>query len=47
MKRFGNMAGVFLVMASAVRAMDASDVDPTFMAKLAKMATAEMITTKV
>lgn len=47
LQRFGNMAGVFLVMASAVRAMDPSDVDPSFMGKLAKMVTAEMITSKV
>jgi len=41
------MAGMFPVMASAVRAVELSDVDPTFMGKLAKMATAEMITSKV
>nr|XP_029119800.1 protein SHOOT GRAVITROPISM 6 isoform X2 [Elaeis guineensis] len=45
-RRFGNMAGVFLVMACAVRAMDRKDVDPAYMAKLAKLATAEMITSK-
>lgn len=47
LQRFGNMAEVFLVMASAVGAMDRKDVDPAFMAKLAKIATAEMITSKV
>lgn len=41
------MAGVFLAMACAVRAMDRKDVDPAYMTKLAKMATAEMITSKV
>lgn len=41
------MAGVFLVMARAVRAMEPKDVDPTYMVKLAKIATSEMITSKV
>ncbi|XP_018685666.2 protein SHOOT GRAVITROPISM 6 isoform X2 [Musa acuminata AAA Group] len=45
-RRFGNMAGVFLVMAGAVRAMDPKDVDSTYMAKLAKIATSEIITSK-
>ncbi|XP_059462470.1 protein SHOOT GRAVITROPISM 6 isoform X2 [Corylus avellana] len=45
-RRFGNMAGVFQVMAFGVRALDKKDVDPPFMAKLAKIATAEMITSK-
>ncbi|CAL0309908.1 unnamed protein product [Lupinus luteus] len=43
---FGNMAGVFQVMAFGVRALDKRDVDPAFMAKLAKIATAEMISSK-
>ncbi|XP_019425603.1 PREDICTED: protein SHOOT GRAVITROPISM 6 isoform X3 [Lupinus angustifolius] len=43
---FGNMAGVFQVMAFGVRALDKRDVDPVFMAKLAKIATAEMISSK-
>lgn len=41
------MAGVFSVMACAVRAMDDKDVDETFMTSLAKVATSEMITSKV
>lgn len=41
------MAGVFQVMAFGVRALDKGDVDPAFMAKLAKIATAEMISSKV
>ncbi|XP_042435238.1 protein SHOOT GRAVITROPISM 6-like [Zingiber officinale] len=45
-RRFGNMAGVFLVMACAVRAMDPKDVDSTYMLKLAKIATSEIITSK-
>ncbi|XP_019054507.1 PREDICTED: protein SHOOT GRAVITROPISM 6 isoform X2 [Nelumbo nucifera] len=45
-RRFGNMAGVFQVMAFAVRALDKKDVDPPFVAKLAKIATAEMISSK-
>ncbi|TKY62093.1 SHOOT GRAVITROPISM 6 protein [Spatholobus suberectus] len=45
-RRFGNMAGVFQVMAFGVRALDKRDVDSAFMAKLAKIATAEMISSK-
>ncbi|KAM2569015.1 hypothetical protein TB2_009175 [Malus domestica] len=45
-RRFGNMAGVFQVMAYGVRALDKDDVDPPFMAKLAKIATAEIISSK-
>ncbi|KAM3689336.1 hypothetical protein ACB098_09G040300 [Castanea mollissima] len=45
-RRFGNMAGIFQVMAFGVRAIDSNDVDPPFMAKLAKIATAEMISSK-
>ena len=41
------MAGVFQVMAFGVRALDEKDVDSSFMAKLAKIATAEMISSKV
>ncbi|GMH09863.1 hypothetical protein Nepgr_011704 [Nepenthes gracilis] len=45
-RRFGNMAGLFHVMAFGVRALDKDDVDSSFMAKLAKIATAEMISSK-
>ncbi|KAH0471150.1 hypothetical protein IEQ34_000873 [Dendrobium chrysotoxum] len=45
-RRFANMAGVFTVMACAARAMDKRDVDPALMTKLAKIATAEIITSK-
>lgn len=45
-RRFGNVAGVFNAMAFAVHAMDGKDVDPPLMTKLAKIATAEMITSK-
>lgn len=41
------MAGVFQVMAFGVRALDERDVDSVFMAKLAKIATSEMISSKV
>lgn len=41
------MAGIFEVMAFAVRSLDKKDIDPAFMAKLSKIATAEMISTKV
>ncbi|XP_024020964.1 protein SHOOT GRAVITROPISM 6 [Morus notabilis] len=43
---FGNMAGVFQVMAFGARVLDKKDLDPSFMAKLAKIATAEMISSK-
>lgn len=46
-QRFGNMAGVFQVMAVAIRALDKRDADPPDMAKLTKIATAEMISSKV
>jgi hypothetical protein len=41
------MAGVFQVMALGVSALNEGDVDPSFMAKLAKIATTEMISSKV
>lgn len=41
------MAAVFQVMALGVRALDKRDVDPAYMAKLAKIATTEMISSKV
>ncbi|XP_051152364.1 protein SHOOT GRAVITROPISM 6 isoform X3 [Andrographis paniculata] len=45
-RKFGNIAGLFQVMAVAIRALDKDDVDPQFMTKLAKIATAEIISTK-
>ncbi|KAL0316187.1 UNVERIFIED_CONTAM: protein SHOOT GRAVITROPISM 6 [Sesamum radiatum] len=45
-RRFGNMAGLFQVMSVAIRALDKDDVDPQYMAKLAKIAAAEIISTK-
>ncbi|KAL0336932.1 UNVERIFIED_CONTAM: protein SHOOT GRAVITROPISM 6 [Sesamum calycinum] len=42
-RRFGNMAGLFQVMSVAIRALDKNDVDPQYMAKLAKIAAAEII----
>ncbi|WCJ34428.1 ARM repeat superfamily protein [Euphorbia peplus] len=45
-RRFGNMAGIFQVMALSVRALNEQEVDPLYMSKLAKIATAEMISTK-
>ncbi|XP_028777131.1 protein SHOOT GRAVITROPISM 6 isoform X2 [Neltuma alba] len=45
-RRFGNMAVVFQVMAFGVRSLDEREVDDSFMAKLAKIATAEMISSK-
>lgn len=41
------MAGIFKVMAFGVCALDAKEADPSFMTKLAKIATAEMISSKV
>ncbi|KAK8588730.1 hypothetical protein V6N12_023151 [Hibiscus sabdariffa] len=45
-RRFGNMAGVFQVMAFGVRALDKKDIDASYIAKLAKIATAEIISSK-
>ncbi|KAK3013387.1 hypothetical protein RJ639_010056 [Escallonia herrerae] len=45
-RRFGNIAGVFQVMSVAIHALDNHDVDPSYMAKLAKLATAEVISSK-
>ena len=47
MQRFGNMAGVFLVMASAVRSLDSWDAEREFLRKIAKIATAEIVSSKV
>ena len=41
------MAGVFLVMASAVRALDRLDAEREFLRKIAKIATAEIVSSKV
>lgn len=40
------MAGLFQVMAYGVRALDKEDADQSFMSKLAKIATSEIISTK-
>lgn len=40
------MAGAFQVMSVGVQALSERDVDQTFMSKLAKIATAEMISSK-
>ncbi|CAI0469322.1 unnamed protein product [Linum tenue] len=45
-RRVGNIAGLFQVMAMGVGALDKEDVDPSFMAKLAKIATAEIVSSK-
>ncbi|XP_022143882.1 protein SHOOT GRAVITROPISM 6 [Momordica charantia] len=45
-RRFGNMAGAFLVMSFGVRALEKEDVDPAFMSKLAKISTTEIISSK-
>lgn len=41
------MAGVFQVMACAVKAIEKSEIDLSLMEKLIKIATSEMITSKV
>ena len=46
-QRFGNIAGLFQVMSVAIRALNKADVDPQYMAKFAKVASAEIISTKV
>ncbi|CAF1867958.1 protein SHOOT GRAVITROPISM 6 isoform X1 [Brassica napus] len=45
-RRFGNMAGVFQVMAFSVGALEIGESDEAFMGKLAKIATAEIISSK-
>ncbi|KAL5709726.1 Protein SHOOT GRAVITROPISM 6 [Ranunculus cassubicifolius] len=45
-RRFGNMAGIFQVMAFAVRSLDKNDVDTSLMGKFAKIATSEIISSK-
>lgn len=45
-RRLGNIAGLFQVMSVAIRALNKDDVDPQYMAKLAKVASAEIISTK-
>ncbi|KAK6945211.1 hypothetical protein RJ641_026313 [Dillenia turbinata] len=42
----GNIAGLFPVMAYAVRFFDKKDVDSSFMSKLAKITTGEMVSSK-
>ena len=41
------MAGVFQVMALGVSALNEGDVDPSFIAKLSKIATTEKISSNV
>ncbi|KAL1209895.1 Protein SHOOT GRAVITROPISM 6 [Cardamine amara subsp. amara] len=45
-RRFGNMAGVFQVMAFSVGVLEKGESDAVFMGKLAKIATAEIISSK-
>ncbi|XP_025888815.1 protein SHOOT GRAVITROPISM 6 isoform X2 [Solanum lycopersicum] len=45
-RRFGNIAGLFQVMSVAIQALDKGDVDHNYLAKLAKIATSEVISTK-
>ncbi|CAN4121476.1 unnamed protein product [Withania somnifera] len=45
-RSFGNIAGLFQVMSVAIQALDKGYVDPNYMAKLAKIATSEVISTK-
>ncbi|KAL7594217.1 protein SHOOT GRAVITROPISM 6 [Lactuca sativa] len=45
-RRFGNIAGVFTVMSIAISALEEGEVDTAYMTKLAKLATAEIISSK-
>ncbi|KAK9079338.1 hypothetical protein SSX86_001009 [Deinandra increscens subsp. villosa] len=45
-RRFGNIAGVFQVMSIAIGALEEGEVDAAYMEKLAKLATAEIISSK-
>lgn len=45
-RRFGNMAGLFQVMAFGVSALNQKDIDEAYMGKLAKIATSEIISSK-
>ncbi|CAH9135639.1 unnamed protein product [Cuscuta epithymum] len=45
-RRFGNISGLFEVISVAIQALDRRDVDPVFMMKLAKIASAEVISSK-
>ncbi|KAI5680712.1 hypothetical protein M9H77_01939 [Catharanthus roseus] len=45
-RRFGNISGLFQVMSVAIRSLDEKDIDSTYMTKLAKIASAEMISSK-
>ncbi|MCD7468895.1 Protein SHOOT GRAVITROPISM 6, partial [Datura stramonium] len=45
-RRFGNIAGLFQVMSVAIQSLDKGDVDHNYLAKLAKIATSEVISTK-
>ncbi|CAH1429732.1 unnamed protein product, partial [Lactuca virosa] len=44
--RFGNIVGVFKVMSIAISALEEGEVDTAYMTKLAKLATAEIISLK-
>ncbi|KAK6944094.1 hypothetical protein RJ641_025196, partial [Dillenia turbinata] len=46
-QRDGNIAGLFQVMAHAVRFLDKKDADSPFISKFAKIATAEIVPSKV
>ncbi|KAK4272815.1 hypothetical protein QN277_021318 [Acacia crassicarpa] len=46
-RRFGDMAEIFQVMAYGVRALDKRKIDKSFMAKLSKIATSEILPSKV
>ncbi|KAI4319538.1 hypothetical protein MLD38_033124 [Melastoma candidum] len=45
-RRFANMAGAFQVMSVAVSAINSTEVDSAFLLKLAKVATAEIVSSK-
>lgn len=45
-RRFGNISGIFQVMSFAIRALYQEEVDPSYLAKIAKLVTSEMISSK-
>ena len=47
LQRFGDIAGVFKVMSISISALEEGEVDTAYTTKLAKLATAEIISSKV
>ncbi|WOH06122.1 hypothetical protein DCAR_0625545 [Daucus carota subsp. sativus] len=45
-RRFRNISGVYQVMSFAIRALNKDDVDPSYMTRIAKLVTSELISSK-